>query len=1102
MSIDLPRVDQEILKRWTDIDAFQRQLELSRGRPPYTFCDGPPFATGKGHCSQNLERSPPPNYVTHYRTGLPHYGHLLASTIKDIVPRYWSMKGYHVERRFGWDTHGLPIEHEIDKKHKKSGRDIVREKGIKAYNEECRSIVLQYAGEWRQTIGRLGRWIDFENDYKTMDPTFMESVWWVFKQLYEKGQVYREYKVMPFSTALATPLSNFEENQNLREVQDPAIVVAFPLRSDPETNLLIWTTTPWTIPSNIAIAVHPDFKYIKIRDHNVNKNYIIMEALLGTIYKDPKNANFTKITTYTGRELDGVEYTPPFDYFYEKNKHWWFRVYTADYVKSDSGTGLVHQSPSYGSEDYVYASRAGLISRDRLPPNPVDDAGCYTSEVHDYVGEYVRGPVEKAITKHLTSIDRLVVNGQVYHTVKYCWRSDTPLIQRAVSAWFVNVESIVPTMLDNIKGSHWVPTFVKEKRFASWIENAHDWNISRNRFWGTPLPIWVNETFDEIVVIGSVAELKEKSGYPGDITDLHRDSIDKITIPGKNGGILRRVDEVFDCWFESGSMPYAQVHYPFSFEDPSTFLQRFPSDFVAEGLDQTRGWFYTLLVLGTHLFGKSPFKNCVVNGIVLAENGKKMSKRLKNYPDPINVIDAYGADALRLYMINSPVVRAETLRFSEAGVKDVVTKVMLPLWNSYQFLQGQAGLLKKSEGVDFKFDPNLNVTAHGSIMDQWIQARCHSLLKFVDQEMAAYRLYTVVPALLELIESLTNWYIRLNRKRLKGESGLQSSLTGLNTLFEVLYILVRALAPFTPFIADHIYLLLKDFLPQSLLESYQDSRSVHFLPYPSFSPGLLDLVTERRVKRMQTVVSLVRTSRERKTISLKTPLKGLVVIQSDSEYLDDLRWLEHYIRDEVNVRDIEFTSDESRHEVQYTCTADWPTLGKKLRKDAQKVRKELPNLSTEEVKAFVRNGTIKVGGIDLVADDLVVKRDVLSSEDKNIITNSDNDVLTILDLALDSDLMQDGLAREIINRVQRLRKKAGLVMTDDVKMSYKITHEPAEVELGKAFKDRATMIKGVVRGPVVEDTVDATTVNDKEKLIIEEEQEIQKATFLLKLMKL
>lgn len=568
-----------------------------------------------------------------------------------------------------------------------------------------------------------------------MDSNFMESVWHIFKELYSKGQVYRDYRVMPYSTALSTPLSNFEKEQNRKDTQDPAIVVAFPLRSQPDTSLLIWTTTPWTVPSNIAIAANSDYSYIKILDEKSQRKFIIMESLLQTLYKDPKKAKYTKLDSFQGRDMLGWEYVPPFDYFYEKNKDWWFRVINAEYVKSDSGTGLVHQSPSFGSEDFAAAMAAGLTNRDRLPPHPIDDKGCFTAEVSDFAGEYVRGPVEKAIIKRLEQNGRLIVNGQITHNVAFCPRSDTPLIENTVPAWFVKVTDKIPLMLKNIADSSWVPSFVKDRRFASWIENSRDWNVSRNRFWGTPIPIWTDESFEEIVVIGSVAELKEKSGFDGDISDLHRNVIDKITIPSSKGGVLRRIEEVFDCWFESGSMPYASVHYPFSFKDPNDFLKSFPGDFVAEGLDQTRGWFYTLLVLGTQLFGVSPFRNCVVNGIVLAEDGKKMSKRLKNYPDPMDVINSYGADALRIYLINSPVVRAEPLRFLESGVREVVTKVLLPLWNSYQFFEGQVTLLKKTESIDFKYDENLDITVHGNVMDHWIHARCQHLLQRVNQEM-------------------------------------------------------------------------------------------------------------------------------------------------------------------------------------------------------------------------------------------------------------------------------------------------------------------------------------------------------------------------------
>ncbi|OGE54633.1 hypothetical protein PENARI_c005G02750 [Penicillium arizonense] len=1077
MSIDFPAEEELVLNRWREINAFQRQVELSKGRKPYTFFDGPPFATG-----------------------LPHYGHLLASTIKDIIPRYWAMKGHYVERRFGWDTHGVPIEYEIDKKLGMSGLEAVQKIGIEKYNEECRAIVMKFASEWRQTIERLGRWIDFDNDYKTMNPSFMESVWWVFKELFDKGLVYRGYRVMPYSTALNTPLSNFEAQQNYKDVQDPAIVVTFPLLDDPETCLLAWTTTPWTLPSHTGLCVNPTYEYVKIYDEATKKNYILLEGLLRTIYKDPKKAKFKIVDRFKGSDMKGWKYQPLFDYFYEEFKDFGFRVLNDEYVTNEDGTGIVHQAPSFGEDDYRVAQEHGVTDEKRLAPNPLDAQGCFTPEVRDFVGQGVKA-ADKGIIKHLKANGRVLVDSQITHSYPFCWRSDTPLIYRAVPSWFVRIGPIIPDMLKGISESHWTPSFVKDRRFASWIQNAHDWNISRSRFWGTPLPLWVSEDYKEVVAIGSIEQLKELSGYTGEITDLHRDKVDHILIPSKEGrGMLKRVEEVFDCWFESGSMPYASQHYPF--ENKEQFENGFPGDFVAEGLDQTRGWFYTLTVLGTHLFGKLPFKNCVVNGIVLAEDGKKMSKRLKNYPDPTLIMDRYGSDALRLYLINSPVVRAEPLRFKESGVKEIVGKVLLPLWNSYKFFEGQVALLKKTSRIDYMFDPKLEAT-NTNVMDRWILASCQSLLIFVNQEMAGYRLYTVVPRLLELIENTTNWYIRFNRKRLKGENGVDDTLHALNTLFEVIYTLIRGLAPFTPFITDNIYQRLLPHIPEALRA--EDSRCVHFLPFPEVRQELFDEVVERRVSRMQKVIDLGRVSRERRAIGLKTPLKTLVVINKDPEYLDDVKSLEGYILEELNVLELVLSSEEAKYNVEYSVNADWPTLGKKLKKDVQKVKKALPSLSSDDVKGYLANKKILVDGIELVEGDLVVKRGIREDDgSKGMETNTDADVLTILDINLHPELAHQGLGREIINRVQRLRKKAGLLPTDDVKMEYTVLSDPDSIGLGEAFKSQAQAIEKVLRRPVEQSSFTDGKVPsaDTEGTISQEEQEVQNATFLLRLLKL
>ncbi|RCI14333.1 hypothetical protein L249_5945 [Ophiocordyceps polyrhachis-furcata BCC 54312] len=1073
--MDFPNEELATLQRWQKIDAFHRQLELSAGRPHYTFYDGPPFATG-----------------------LPHYGHLLASTIKDTITRYWSMKGFHVERRFGWDTHGVPIEYEIDKKLGISGKAAVTEFGIEKYNAECRSIVMRFSEEWRKTIERLGRWIDFDNDYKTMDPSFMESEWWVFKQLFDKGQVYQGYRVMPYSTALTTALSNFEANQNYQDVIDPAVVVSFPLLDDPAVHLVAWTTTPWTLPSHTGLAVNPDFEYVKIHDEKSGKTFILLEKLLNTLYKDPKKAKFTVVGKIRGKDMLGWRYKPPFDYFYDEFKDFGFRVLGGAYVTDDSGTGVVHQAPAFGEDDYNVALEAGVITERRPPPDPVNDTGHFTDRAPDFVGMHVKD-ADKHIIKHLKNCDRLVVESQIRHSYPMCPRSDKPLIYRAVPSWFIRIPHIIPDMLKNIEVTHWVPSFVKERRFASWIANARDWNVSRNRYWGTPIPLWVSDDLVERVCVGSVAELRELSGYDGDLTDIHRDKIDHITIPSRTGkGVLRRVEEVFDCWFESGSMPYASQHYPF--ENVDKFKKTFPGDFIAEGLDQTRGWFYTLLVLGTHLFGCSPFQNCVVNGIVLAEDGKKMSKRLKNYPDPVLVMEKYGSDALRLYLINSPVVRAEPFRFKESGVKEVVQKVLLPLWNSFKFFEGQSALLRKVEGVDYIWRPDRQ-SPNSNVMDRWILASCQSLLQFVNEEMREYRLYTVVPRLLGLIDNTTNWYIRFNRRRLKGENGKEDTMCALDALFEVLYTLCRGLAPFAPFLTDSIYLKLLAHIPKEFQE--EDPRSVHFLLFPEVRQGLFDVDVERRVGRMQRVIELARVSRERRGIGLKTPLKSLVVIHHDQQYLDDIATLQNYITEELNLRDLVTSRDEAKYSVQFSVTADWPVLGKKLRKDMARVKKALPGLSSDQVQGYLEDGEILVDGIRLVAGDLVIRRGLAEdATSNNLEMNSDNEVLTILDVEICPELAQEGVAREFINRVQRLRKKAGLQATDDIRMAYRVLSDPDNTGIAAVLSSHAATFERALRRPL-EKFEDASKDGSKDdKVIIEEEQEVQRATFLLRLLHL
>ncbi|CAI5449746.1 unnamed protein product [Caenorhabditis angaria] len=983
-NINFASEEKKIAQKWKDEDTFMKSVELSKDRPRFTFYDGPPFATG-----------------------LPHYGHMLTSTIKDVVGRWAHQNGHYVERRFGWDTHGLPVEFEIDKMLGITGPSDVHKMGIANYNAECRKIVMRYSQEWEVTMGRLGRWVDFKNDYKTLYPWFMESVWWAFSELHKKGLVYRGVKVMPYSTGCSTPLSNFEAGQNYKDVVDPAVFVGFRTVENPNRLLVAWTTTPWTLPSNLALVVHPEMQYVVARIKQLPLNMLCWKSDLG------------------------IKYEPLFPYFREQPNA--FRVLNDTFVTSDSGTGIVHQAPYFGEIDFQVCVNNGVIARDQKMICPVDEKGKYTAEVKEFEGVYVKD-ADKLIMKKLKEMGNLVRQAECRHSYPFCWRSDTPLLYKAVPSWFIRVETLVPKLLANNDETYWVPSFVKDKRFANWLRDARDWAVSRNRFWGTPINLWTSEDGEEVVAISSIAELEELSGQK--ITDLHRESVDNITIPSKSGkGVLRRVSEVFDCWFESGSMPYAQNHYPF--ENRKTFEDNFPADFIAEGIDQTRGWFYTLLVLSTALFNKPPFKNLICNGLVLAADGQKMSKSKKNYPDPIGIIEKYGADALRLYLINSPVVRGENLRFREEGVRDLLKDVFLPWFNAYRFFVQNVQLYEHETGNTFEMN---NFKTSDNVMDKWVESFTNSLVSFVRKEMDAYRLYAVVGPLTKFFDTLTNIYIRLNRKRIKGDLGLEDQQNALGALGRVITLIVRLMAPFTPFFSEYMYQNLKKVIGTK-------EESVHFLLLPKADENVIDETVERRVEAMRNVIDLVRLVRDREGIAVKYPLKEMIVINRDSQYLEDVKSLEAYVLLELNVRKLTVSQDKNKYGISLKAEPNFKLLGARLKGEQKKVADYLKNkISEAELEKFLADGKLTVLGHELSSEEVAVSyASGGDSATHGYKTHSDAKTIVMVDTTEDESLVEEGLCREVTNRIQRLRKQAKLVSTDVAFVNLLVTPENSQL---------------------------------------------------------
>ncbi|KAI5558183.1 hypothetical protein BDE02_17G022700 [Populus trichocarpa] len=1059
-----PTQEEKILSFWSEIKAFETQLERTKDLPEYIFYDGPPFATG-----------------------LPHYGHILAGTIKDIVTRYQTMTGHHVTRRFGWDCHGLPVEAEIDKKLGIKRRDEVLKLGIDKYNEECRAIVTRYVGEWEKVVVRVGRWIDFKNDYKTMDLKFMESVWWVFSKLFEKGLVYKGFKVMPYSTGCKTVLSNFEVQQNYKDVPDPEIMVTFPIVEDPHNAAFVaWTTTPWTLPSNLALCVNGNFDYIKVRNKYTGKVYVVAECRLSALpvekpkstangpAGDSKTSNsktksgkvenlmdsYDLLEKVKGNELVNKKYEPLFNYFMEFSDTA-FRVVADDFVTDDSGTGIVHCAPAFGEEDYRVCIENQILSKDNLIV-AVDDDGCFIEKITDFSGRYVKD-ADKDIIEAVKAKGRLVKSGSFMHSYPFCWRSDTPLIYRAVPSWFIRVEEIKEQLLESNKQTYWVPDYVKEKRFHNWLENARDWAVSRSRFWGTPLPVWMSDDGEEVIVMDSIAKLEKLSGVK--VFDLHRHNIDHITIPSSRGpefGVLRRVEDVFDCWFESGSMPYAYIHYPF--ENVELFEKNFPGHFVAEGLDQTRGWFYTLMVLSTALFGKPAFRNLICNGLVLAEDGKKMSKSLKNYPSPMEVINDYGADALRLYLINSPVVRAETLRFKKEGVFSVVKDVFLPWYNAYRFLVQNAKRLEVEGLAPFTPIDAGTLQNSSNVLDQWINSATQSLVHFVHQEMNAYRLYTVVPYLLKFLDNLTNIYVRFNRKRLKGRTGEEDCRTALSTLYNVLLISCKVMAPFTPFFSEGLYQNMRRVCTGS-------EESIHYCSFPQVE-GERNERIEQSVARMMTIIDLARNIRERHNKPLKSPLREMIVVHPDVDFLDDMAGkLKEYVLEELNVRSLIPCNDTLKY-ASLRAEPEFSVLGKRLGKSMGVVAKEVKAMSQIDILEFEKAGEVTIASHCLKLSDIKVVREFKCPDgltDREVDAAGDGDVLVILDLRLDESLYEAGVAREVVNRIQKLRKKTGLEPTDAVEVYFESLDEDRSISQ-QVLNSQELYIRDAIGSPLLSST--------------------------------
>jgi len=1016
------------------------------------------------------------------------------------------MKGNFIERRFGWDTHGLPVENELEKEFKVSGKKQIEEMGLSLFNEACRSIVFRYTEQWQEVVERMGRWVDFDNQYRTLDASFMESVWWVFRQVWDKNLIYSGYRVQPYCPRCSTPLSNFEVNEGYKDKKDVSITVKFPILDEDNNNvgagfkpaltetgtetgtaptsILVWTTTPWTLPSNVVLAAGANIDYAKVKDVAGGEYYILAKARLGSYYKN--ESDYEIIWEKKGSELVGLKYEPIFDYFVGENDKF-FQITTAEYVSTEDGTGVVHIAPAFGEDDFQVGKVMGLPII-----NTVDAEGKFEQRMKDknmdLAGKFVHS-VNEDIIIDIKKRGRLVHKQTIEHRYPFCYRCDTPLIYKAIDTWFMKIEPIRQNMLDNNNKIHWVPDHLQQGRFGNGLKSAPDWNLARNRFWGTPIPIWLCDcghqhcvgSLDELhTLIGNGDKEKGKKNH-GETAKFVKENLDKVASSQfakynidekwaemvksteiteddlhphivnelklhcpKCAKTMKRTPEVLDCWFESGSMPYEQHHYPF--ENREVFEKNFPAQFIAEGIDQTRGWFYTLTVLASALFGKEAFKNVVVNGIILAEDGNKMSKRLKNYTAPQEMLEKTGADAIRLFLINSPAVRAEDLRFSEKGVQEMARSVLLPYWNAYSFFTTYANVdgWLPNVGAGFKpaqsdgenraddenkadgeyragLKPAPTMDNLSNDLDQWIVSYLNHCIADVNTEMEQYNLYKVVPILVEFIDNLTNWYIRRSRRRFWKSENDGDKNEAYQTLYYVLVEFSKVMAPFLPFLTDAVY--------RNLVGSVNPSakKSVHLCDFPTANNALIKPDVEIRMNLVREAVGIGRLLRSRYTIKNRQPLSDITIIISDDHKRKLLEECADIIAEELNVKEVKFEPNESKV-LTISAKPNFKKLGKVFGKDMQAANEIIAKFTLADIAALENGETRDVLGQTLGKDDIELKREKI----EGVEVETSGEITLALNTVITEELKNEGYAREFINRIQNIRKERDFNVADRI----------------------------------------------------------------------